>query len=376
MINKPTHFVNESSSGIDLIFSSNTSFVKNCGSELSIYEKCHHNIIYGTLNFDIPLPPSYYRDIWDYKNADTDSIQKAISAFDWSKAFLHRNVNEKCKILTDILLNVFKNFIPHKTLKCDYKTPDWMDKSITLSLRKRSKLTKRYYANPTDYNKEMLLHQVSECTKLMVEAKDKHLAKLSSKIDNPDTAPKTYWSIINRFLNNNDFEKKAELFNNHFASQSSLVKNASTIPNLEYKTDARLNHLEIHENDILSIIKSLNSSEAHGWDKISIRMIKLCGKTIAIPLKLIFRSMLEESVFPDDWKKSNVVPIHKRDSKNLIKNYRPISLLPIFSKIFERLIFSSLFNYFIQNKLFTECQSGFIPGNSCVAQLLSVIHEI
>ena len=146
-----------------------------------------------------------------------------------------------------------------------------------------------------------------------------------------------------------------------------MVKNASTIPNLEYQTDSRLNHFEIHENDIFSIIKSLNASKAHGWDKISIRMTKLCGKTIAIPLKLIFRSILEESVFPDDWKKSNVVPIYERDSKNLIKNYRPISLLPIFSKIFERLIFNSLFNYFIQNKLFTEYQSGFIPD---------VTHEI
>ena len=64
--------------------------------------------------------------------------------------------------------------------------------------------------------------------------------------------------------------------------------------------------------------------------------------------------MLEEGMFPDDRKKSNVFPIHKRDSKNLIKNYRPISLLPIFSKVFERLIFNSLFKYFIQNNLFTE----------------------
>ena len=86
--------------------------------------------------------------------------------------------------------------------------------------------------------------------------------------------------------------------------------------------------------------------------------------------------MLEEVVLPDDWKKGNVVPIHKRDSKNLIKIYRPISLLPIFSKVFERLIFDSLFNYFIQNKLFAECKSGFIPGDSCVAQLLSITHEI
>ena len=155
-----------------------------------------------------------------------------------------------------------------------------------------------------------------------------------------------------------------------------MVKNTSTLPNLECKTDERLNYFEINEDDILSIIKNPNASKAHGWDKISIRMIKLCDKTIAILLKMIFRSMLKEGVFPDDWKKSNVVPIHKRDSENLIKNYRPISLLPIFSKVFERLIFNSWFNYFIQNKLFTECQSGSIPGDSCLAQLLSITHEI
>ena len=123
-------------------------------------------------------------------------------------------------------------------------------------------------------------------------------------------------------------------------------------------------------------IKNLNAGKAHGQDKILIRIMKLCGKTIAIPLRLIFQSMLEEGVFPDDWKQSNVVPIHKRDSKNLIKKYRPISLLPIFSKVFERLIFNSLLNYFVQNKLFTECQAGFMPGDSRVAQLLSITHEI
>ena len=65
----------------------------------------------------------------------------------------------------------------------------------------------------------------------------------------------------------------------------------------------------------------------------------------------------------------------KKESKNLIKNYRPISLLPIFSKVFERLVFNTLFNFFSQNKLFTPCQSGFIPGDSCVSQSLSVTHE-
>ena len=79
-------------------------------------------------------------------------------------------------------------------------------------------------------------------------------------------------------------------------------------------------------------------------------MIKLCGKIIAISLKLIFRSMLQEGDFPSDWKKSNVVPIHKRDAKNLITDYRSISLLPIFSKVFERLIYLIHFSIILYTK--------------------------
>ena len=60
----------------------------------------------------------------------------------------------------------------------------------------------------------------------------------------------------------------------------------------------------------------------------------------------------------------------------LVKYYRPVSLLPVFGKMFERLIYNSIFNYFQSNKLFTPFQSGFLPGGSCIAQLLSISHEI
>ena len=103
-------------------------------------------------------------------------------------------------------------------------------------------------------------------------------------------------------------------------------------------------------------------------------MIQLCGKEIILPLQLLFKSMLEEGIFPDDEKKSNVVPVDKKEYK--FGKYHPISLLPIFSKICERLIFNSLYNYLMQKKLFTECQSGFVPGDSCIAQLLSIAYEI
>ena len=85
-----------------------------------------------------------------------------------------------------------------------------------------------------------------------------------------------------------------------------MAKNASTLSNLEYKNIERLNYFDINENKVLSITKNINASKAHGWHKMLIRMIKRCGKTIAIPLKLMFRSMLEEGVFPQDWGKKTM----------------------------------------------------------------------
>ena len=70
------------------------------------------------------------------------------------------------------------------------------------------------------------------------------------------------------------------------------------------------------------------------------------------------------------------MPVLKKEDKNLLKNYRLISLLPIFGKIFERILFKDLFNCFHKNQLFTKCQPGFLPGDSWISQLLSTIHDI
>ena len=82
-------------------------------------------------------------------------------------------------------------------------------------------------------------------------------------------------------------------------------------------------------------------------------MIKLSDKSITYPLKLIFEESLHKGTFPSCWKK--VVPVNKKKDKNLFKNYEPISLRPVFRKIFERILFKDLFNYFHKNEFFTKC---------------------
>ena len=105
-------------------------------------------------------------------------------------------------------------------------------------------------------------------------------------------------------------------------------------------------------------------------------MLKLCGNEISKPLKIIFDCSMSEGKFPTLWKLANVQPVHKKSSRQLKCNYRPISLLPIFSKIFEKIIFDSMYGFFVENELISKNQSGFRPGDSTINQLIAITDEI
>ena len=105
-------------------------------------------------------------------------------------------------------------------------------------------------------------------------------------------------------------------------------------------------------------------------------MIKLCDIEIVKPLYLIYTKCLEIGKFPSSWKKANVLLIHKKENRQRKKNYRPISLLPIRGKIFEKLMFDAIYEFLCENQLLTPNQSGFRPGDSTINQLLSITHKI
>ena len=106
-------------------------------------------------------------------------------------------------------------------------------------------------------------------------------------------------------------------------------------------------------------------------------MIKLCRNSICKPqISIIFNDCINKGKPPHEWKKTNVVPVHEKGNKQGLKNNRPISLLPICSKIFERLIYNKMFTFFTESNLIPPNQSGFRPRDSCVKQLLAITHKI
>ena len=168
---------------IDLIFCTNKNVISKYGVDASIFDRCHHNIIYGTIDIRVPLPPKYVREVWDYSKADVQNIKKSIKDFSWEKTLESLSMDSKVDLLNETLLNIFRNYIPNKKLKCDYRQPSWMTNSIKRSLKERSKLTKCYYKNDqkkSDYEK--LLEKSSDCTKEILEAKSNYFLKMTVKL--------------------------------------------------------------------------------------------------------------------------------------------------------------------------------------------------
>ena len=170
--------------------------------------------------------------------------------------------------------------------------------------------------------------------------------------------------------------EKAQTFNDCFILQCTTIDTGSEIAQDTRVTATRISDFVISDEKILNIIRSLNPNKAHGWDEISVRMIKLSDVSLVLPLKIVFTNCLRRGLFPEIWKLANVVPVHKKNEKNLKRNYRPISLLPVFGKILEKLIYDSLYSHLESQELLSPNQSGFRPGDSTVNQLLSIKHTI
>ena len=268
------------------------------------------------------------------------------------------------------------NFIPSKIIKVIPRDPPWINGDIKRMLNRQQRLYKNYKRHGLKPEDKVRVDRFrDECNIAVQNAKKSYLEKMGKKLADPKNCQKSYWKILHRVMNRCrapkipplfkngifivDAKKKACEFIKYFSAQCKLLVNTSTLPEFQYLTDKRLSNILLTNDDILPLIRGLNKNKASGSDQISARMLSLCDDSIILPLKLIFQNILETGVYPEKWKLANVTPIHKKGSKQLVSNYRPISLLPICGKLFERIIFKNLYNHLVSNGLITKNQSGF-----------------
>ena len=138
-----------------------------------------------------------------------------------------------------------------------------------------------------------------------------------------------------------------------------------TVPDIDrIINDNSLSSLEVTEQDVIDQLLTLDVNKAFGPDEISPKILKEGAVELAPILMFIYNESLTKGIFPQDWKRANVIPLFKKGNRHEINNYRPVSLLSVLGKVFERIVFKYIYNYFKDNFVISVNQSRFIPGRS------------
>ena len=180
-----------------------------------------------------------------------------------------------------------------------------------------------------------------------------------------------------------DKQAIAEHFNSFFATVGELNSRNITEHNdssyrdyLSERIESSFEFRLVDSHDVKQIIKGIKTSRSIGHDGISSELIKLISNDIADSITLIINQSLKSGIFPDQLKIAKVTPIYKKDDKKIITNNRPISVLPVVSKVFETVIHEQLSDYFSSNNLFSAQQYGFRKNSSTELAALELIDRL
>ena len=168
----------------------------------------------------------------------------------------------------------------------------------------------------------------------------------------------------------------SDKFNNHFATigskLASKISSSDTDSHLRYLTgtDKRFELRPTSTTKVFSLLNKLNKSKATGLDKKSGRLLQECADLISSPICISFNQSISEGVFPDDWKSARVAPLFKQGDRDDLNNYRPISVISVVAKVFERIIYDQVYVYLEEHNIICKHQSGFRGSHSTVTALL------
>lgn len=131
----------------------------------------------------------------------------------------------------------------------------------------------------------------------------------------------------------------------------------------------------ITEQYVFNFLSTLDATKSTGLDNISPKFLKICAYIITPSLTKLINLCIKTGIFPESWKNSKVYPLHKNGSVNKAENYRPISILPVLSKLIERHVHDWLYTYITAHDLLSDSQSGFRPKHSCTTALTNLVEK-
>ena len=336
------------------------------------------------------------------REINDDNLKKfneKLLSVNWTSVLENMDPNAAYNDFLKTFLLHYNTFFPMKKIKLKSKNlaSPWITRGIIKSSKRKQKLYEKYLKRKTPRNEGIYKDYKRLFESIKHRSKRNYFSERLHKYHN--NVKKT-WDIIKEVIGSskssshtlpsrlivNDIEitekkKIAEQFNKYFVNVGPNL--ASSIPRSNIKVESflsgnypTLNENPLTVNELKDAFSKLKSNKSPGFDDISSDVVKFVIDALIVPTKHIFDLSLKKGVFPDKLKIARITPIFKSGEKNLVNNYRPISVLSCFSKVLERIMHNRLYLFLLDNNILYDKQFGFQKDNSTEHAILQLTNQI
>lgn len=398
LINKPTRVNSTKATLIDNIFTNNIFNNDKCFNGILVTDiSDHFPVCYINSKSDVSDKQNNMSYCRVCKPANYESFKCAVSDIDWSDVLNNSNAQESFTSFNNTLLSLVDKHFPKKAVnhKKSSMYKPWLTSAIKKSIVVKNKLYNQYILSPSPLRESQYKLYKNKLTVIIRNAeKDYYQNLLIVHKSNISMS----WKIMNNILNrkkskivNSKFLKDgkmvtdsniiAEEFNNYFVNVGNSLAskisscNISPLSYINKNVNSSFFIRPVVDSDLYKAVK-LIKKDTPGWDDLTGTMLKFVVPYISEPLLHIVNLSFTTGVVPREIKIAKVVPIFKSGDASLFCNYRPISLLSIFSKVFERLMYFQLIDYIEKNQLLYKYQCAFREKYSTEIALMSLVDKI
>ena len=376
-INTATH---DKGKILDILLTTSTSYLKNL-KIIDTERFCisDHYAITFSITEKVKRKQHVKRLCYNYKKANWKLLNEELEMINWENLLDYHEPEIAWQNFKKILFSKVDNHIPKFLVKNEHQPP-WFDSECFKKCKEKDKLHKLFKLKNT-LQAELKFKASRREFKTLIRS------KMRANLDYCDRniLTKKFWSHVKSSKNSsripevisyegitaNEPLAKANMFNQYFYKQFSGPSCYDT--NIDFTNDSTFD-IDLSDSRIKPLLDNLDINKAQGPDAVSGAVLKNCSKTLAYPLSILFNLSYNTGYIPQEWKLANVVPVHKKDDKNKVTNYRPISLTSLVMKVFERILYDELLTRTI-DKIDTR-QHGFLRNRSCNSNLLLFTESI
>ena len=370
---------------LDLVFTN-----LNCSVSRSDFSLVAEDSLHPTLLLELSFPIDDRRcetntanPRLNFRRADFPNLYSAISTTDWAKLTTYSDVNSMCDCFYTLLMESIHAHVPTRIPKRN-QFPSWFTPEL-INMIKLKDRARRYYIRHKSKGSYSVFSSYRSQVKGLICTTYSNFIKHSE--NSIQSHPNNFWRFIN--LKRQSSRIPGEMsFNgsklntpqsivDHFAEYFASVYPQASNMSQSYTNlvnNSLINTPELSETDIIKSCMNLKSDLSCGPDNIPSLLVRDCAHVFAVPLAILYNFCIQSGSFPDRWKMTNICPILKDGNRADITNYRPISIISNFSKVFEKAIISKL-HFDIYNKLSIH-QHGFFRGRSTTTNLVCITQFI